>query len=87
MPLVYKGKPGIRRSTPRLTPGSEPVPALGLEPSLALGPGPAPAPLQDDLFHQFIQAYIEDRWNPTPLEVREREDTLDRPLKVRNTDL
>ena len=53
--------------------------------------GPAPALAltpTNDLFTQFMQAYIENRRQPTPAAalVEPREDTLDRPLKARNPD-
>ena len=64
-------------------PGSIP-PAQGPVPP----PAPAPVPT-DDLFRQFMQAYMEDRRHlaPAPAPVESREDALDRPLKARNPDL
>ncbi len=74
MPPARRGRPAIRRLAPSPTPGP--------------GPAPAPAPSQDDLFRQFMQAYMEDRRNPVPPEAREpRENASDRPLKARNPDL
>ena len=56
----------------------------------AQGPALAPAPVPtDDLFRQFMQAYIEDRRQPAPAAapVEPQEDVSDRPLKARNPDL
>ena len=49
---------------------------------------PAPAPT-NDLFSQFMQAYIKDRRQPTPAtaSIEPREDASDRSLKTRNPDL
>ena len=58
--------------------------------TLAQDPAPAQAPAPtDDLFRQFIQAYMEDRCQPAPATapVEPREDALDRLLKAWNPDL
>ncbi len=70
-------------STPGLAPASPP-PAPPVT-------TPAPAPTED-LFRQFMQAYMEDRRNSAPAPAsaplaEPREDVSDRPLKTRNPDL
>ena len=54
------------------------------------GPALVPAPVPtNDLFRQFMQAYIEDRHQPAQAaaSVKSREDVSDRSLKDRNPDL
>ena len=69
------GTPALPPANPRATPAQGP----------ALAPAPTPT---DNLFRKFMQAYMEDRRQPTPAAapVKPREDALDRLLKARNPD-
>ena len=46
----------------------------------------------EDLFRQYMQAYLEDRWNPAPVPAPTlppadaQEETSDKPLKAKNRD-
>ena len=80
-------------------------PLTSLLPSRALTPGLARAPLApaspvttpalaptEDLFRQFVQAYMVDRGNPAPATdpvplAEPRHDISDRPVRARNPDL
>ena len=70
--------------------GTPAPPPANLKATPAQGPALAPPPVPtDDLFRQFMQAYMEDRRQPAPAPapVESREDASDRPLKARNPDL
>lgn len=77
----------LDKSTP--APPTPDVPTLVLTP---LGPPTTPAAmLTNDLFWQFMQAYMEDRRNPVPalafLPTKPQEEASDQLLKAQNPDL